>query len=249
MAPWFQLNGYLFFAGVTGKGKSFVLLGLAMAVATGGSILGFRAPKIRGVLYMDGEMAPADVQNRLPAMENARRLDDNGEELDPTKFILLSHHDNAAICLDGQELTTQEDVEDVLVETGVDLLIADNLSTLCRNGENDNDAWQVMQDWIGRLNRQDITVCVVHHTGKPNQNTGTVSQRGASRKRDKATSSILLTKKDGSKFFTLQWDKQRLGAEPRDLNARIEWLEEISELRLVSTLKQASKSKSQRYSL
>src|SRR5258708_37291074 len=51
--------------GPRGLGKTFVALGIAWAVAGGGSFLGWRAERPRRVLYVDGEVAAVDMQERL----------------------------------------------------------------------------------------------------------------------------------------------------------------------------------------
>ena len=51
--------------GPRGVGKTFVALGIAWAVASGGSFLGWRANRPHRVLYVDGEMAAVDMQQRL----------------------------------------------------------------------------------------------------------------------------------------------------------------------------------------
>jgi putative DNA primase/helicase len=62
---------------------------------------------------------------------------------------------------------------------GVDLLIVDNISTLCWTGsDNDAGSWTSMQEWILRLRRRGIAVLLVHHSGKSGE------QRGTSRRED-----------------------------------------------------------------
>src|SRR5688572_7498729 len=51
--------------GPPGVGKSFLALGLALAAAGAGSILGWTAPRPRKVLYLDGEMRREAVAERL----------------------------------------------------------------------------------------------------------------------------------------------------------------------------------------
>ena len=61
----------------------------------------------------------------------------------------------------------------------VDLLILDNLSTLCTSGsESASDAWVPMQNWLLKLRRQGVAVLLVHHAGMNGR------QRGTSRRED-----------------------------------------------------------------
>jgi putative DNA primase/helicase len=62
---------------------------------------------------------------------------------------------------------------------GIDLLILDNLSALCRYGkENEGESWLPVQGWALSLRRRGMAVVFVHHAGK----SGT--QRGTSRRED-----------------------------------------------------------------
>jgi putative DNA primase/helicase len=71
----------------------------------------------------------------------------------------------------------QQQLEDLL--EGTDLLILDNLSALCRSGnENDGQDWLPVQEWILGLRRRGISVLFVHHSGKNK------SQRGTSKRED-----------------------------------------------------------------
>jgi len=62
---------------------------------------------------------------------------------------------------------------------GVDLVLLDNLSALCRNGsENEGEDWLPVQQWALDLRRRGTAVLFVHHAGKNK------SQRGTSRRED-----------------------------------------------------------------
>jgi putative DNA primase/helicase len=60
-----------------------------------------------------------------------------------------------------------------------DLVVVDNLSTLCRSlKENDADSWTSVQSWALWLRRTGKSALLVHHSGKSG------AQRGTSRKED-----------------------------------------------------------------
>ncbi len=65
LPPWLASDTAALLYGPPGIGKSFLALGIAWAVASGGSFLGWRAPKPRRVLYVDGEMGAAELRDRL----------------------------------------------------------------------------------------------------------------------------------------------------------------------------------------
>src|SRR5207253_9614656 len=61
-----------------------------------------------------------------------------------------------------------------------DLVIVDNVSTLCRMiKENDADSWTPVQNWALQLRRAGKSVILIHHAGKSGR------QRGSSRKEEK----------------------------------------------------------------
>ena len=60
----------------------------------------------------------------------------------------------------------------------VDLVIFDNLSTLCTNGsESASDAWVPMQNWLLKLRRQGVAVLLEHHAGTNGR--ATIRHRGS----------------------------------------------------------------------
>ena len=62
---------------------------------------------------------------------------------------------------------------------GVDLVVLDNLSALCRYGnENEGEGWLPVQEWALSLRRRGLSVLFDHHAGKNK------AQRGTSRRED-----------------------------------------------------------------
>jgi putative DNA primase/helicase len=97
--------------------------------------------------------------------------------------ILAADQIESGINLCGEE--GQRSLEPLL--TDVDLLIVDNLSTLCTTGsESASDAWVPMQNWLLKLRRQGIAVLLVHHAGVNGR------QRGTSRREDALDTVIAL---------------------------------------------------------
>ncbi len=93
---------------------------------------------------------------------------------------------------------------------GVELLILDNLSTLCRSGkENEAESWLPVQQWVLNLRTRGIAVLFVHHAGKNDK------QRGTSRREDILTTVISLKRpsdyspaEDGTRF-EVHYEKSR----------------------------------------
>jgi putative DNA primase/helicase len=68
LPPWLASDTAALVYGPPGIGKSFLTLGIAWAVASGGSFLGGRAPRSNRVVYLDSEMAAVDLRDRLRAL-------------------------------------------------------------------------------------------------------------------------------------------------------------------------------------
>ncbi len=131
------------------------------------------------LLYIDGEMPLVSLQERLKAISFGF-----GDEIPNDGFrILAADQVESGINLcDGEG---QCSVEPLLHD--VDLLIVDNLSTLCTSGsESASDAWVPMQNWLLKLRRQGVAVLLVHHAGTNGR------QRGTSRREDALDTVIAL---------------------------------------------------------
>jgi putative DNA primase/helicase len=97
--------------------------------------------------------------------------------------ILAADHTENGISLGSED--GQNAIEPLLGD--VDLLILDNLSTLCTTGsESASEAWIPMQNWLIGLRRKGIAVLLVHHAGTNGR------QRGTSRREDALDTVIAL---------------------------------------------------------
>jgi putative DNA primase/helicase len=162
-----------------GLGKSWLALSIGLAVASGAPLLRWSAPRQRNVLYVDGEMPLVSLQERLKAISVPF-----GTDIPNDGFRIL-----AADQVDGGiNLSTehgQRSLEPLLED--VDLLILDNLSTLCTaTSESASDAWVPIQNWLLMLRRRGIAALLVHHAGTNGR------QRGTSRREDALDSVIAL---------------------------------------------------------
>jgi putative DNA primase/helicase len=156
-----------------GIGKTFLALGIAAAIASGTRFLQWRAPRSRRVLYVDGELPASTVRDRL-AMVLAGI--EGGEPAPESLSIITPDLQKRPMpdlaTMEGQRLLGPH-------LAGIDLLVLDNLSALCRNGnENEGEGWLPVQEWALQLRRQGMSVLFVHHAGKNK------TQRGTSRRED-----------------------------------------------------------------
>lgn len=172
LSPWLPCQGLAMIHAPRGIGKTHVALNIAYAVASGGDFLGWSAPKARRVLFLDGEMPASALQERLAEIVRASKI-----EAEPDRFHILTPDLNR----DGMpDLGDSKDQDELapLVE-GVELIVVDNISTLCRTGkENEAEGWLPVQGWALRMRAAGRSVLFVHHSGK------TGLQRGTSRRED-----------------------------------------------------------------
>jgi putative DNA primase/helicase len=198
-------QGLVMLYGKRGNGKTFCSIGIAVTVASGGHMLGhkWQADKPRKVLYVDGEMPATALQARMANIIAGYEF----EIADPNNLQIITPDFQELGIADLATPEGQRVIEEHLA--GVNLLILDNLSALCRTGkENESEAWIPMQRWLLSLRKRNISVLLVHHAGK---NGG---QRGNSKKEDLLDTVIALVRPhdydpaEGARF-EIHYDKAR----------------------------------------
>lgn len=218
LAPWLPTQGLAMLVAVRGVGKTFVALEIAHAVASGGDFLRWTAPGPRRVLFVDGEMPAVTLRDRLKAI--AAGADCEPPEPDYLSVITPDFQDRSIPDLTSIE--GQAAIEEHL--EGVELVIFDSLSTLCRTGpENESESWLPMQEWMLSLRRRSISVLVVHHAGKSGV------PRGTSRREDVLDTVISLKRpndyhgSDGARF-EVEYIKARgvYGDDAKPFEAKLE---------------------------
>src|SRR5205823_8588227 len=119
--------------------KSWLSLSMGLAIASGQSLLRWSAPSSRRVLYIDGEMPLVSLQERLRLISAGL-----GNSIPNERFKILAADHVPFGTLNLCAEAGQQALEPLL--TDIDLLILDNLSTLCTTGsESASDAWLPMQ--------------------------------------------------------------------------------------------------------
>lgn len=171
LAPWLPTQGLCMIHAPRGIGKTLAALSIAVAVSSGGTFLRWNAPKPEGVLYIDGEMPAATMQERLGNI-----IDSNDKKpLAPLRIITPDLQSAGMPNL--STMKGQKDIEPHL--EGVSLVIVDNISTLCRSGrENEAESWLPVQEWALKLRSLGFSILFIHHAGKDG------NQRGTSRRED-----------------------------------------------------------------
>jgi hypothetical protein len=173
MTPWLLTQSLNMLYAWRGVGKTHVALGIAFATASGGSFLKWKADKPRRVLFLDGEMPAASMQERLKGL-----VAGSDEDFDPEYFRLVTPDLQTGAMPDLATYEGQEAIDSIMGDT--ELVVIDNLSSLARSGgrENDAESWLPIQPWALRQRQQGRSVLFIHHSGKGG------AQRGTSKRED-----------------------------------------------------------------
>jgi hypothetical protein len=203
LSPWLPKAGLCMIHARPGVGKTHLSLNIAYAVASGGQFLGWRAEKPSGVLFIDGEMPAAALQERLAQIAMTNGKSSLGAKLQfiTPDFQVMGMPDLAT--WQGQECINQHITDEI------DLIIVDNLSCLLRTGrENESESWLPVQTWALSLRAKGKSVLFIHHSGKGG------SQRGSSKKEDVLDTVISLKRpedytQDKGACFVVSFEKAR----------------------------------------
>jgi KaiC/GvpD/RAD55 family RecA-like ATPase len=148
-------------------GKTWFGLDIAYTAARGNCAVGrLRATEASGVLYVDGEMQPDDLQRSI-----AMVMAGAGDQPGPAPF--------AIICAKGQpdgvvDITSEEwqaTIEKTL--RGKKLLILDNFQSLTDNGP---AALNQVRPWLRKLTQMGIAVIVLDHTNREGDLQGSIAK-------------------------------------------------------------------------
>jgi putative DNA primase/helicase len=172
LEPWLHSQDLCMIFAARGIGKTHFALSVAYAVATGGTFAKWTAPVPRKVLYLDGELPGAVMQQRLLM---------HCPDAEPAPGYLRVFTPDLL-----QEGRLMPDISTYEGQSAVDHMIqdaevvfVDNLSCWARSGrENEAESWLPIADWILSLRRRGIAVVLIHHAGKGGQ------QRGTSKRED-----------------------------------------------------------------
>jgi RecA-family ATPase len=216
LSPWLPGKGLAMVFAERGIGKTWISLNAAHAIAGGGSYLGWRAPRPRRVVYIDGEMPAQVIKDRYAAIVAGSDFDAPADS-----FRLVA----ADLQPDGLPDLANPDAQQFYADAikDAELIIVDNLSTVCRSvRENEADSWGPVQEWALRQRAAGKSVLLAHHAGKGG------AQRGTSRKEDVLDTVISLRRPvdyDASQGarFEVHFTKARgfYGADAQPFEARL----------------------------
>lgn len=171
--PWLHAQDLVMVYAARGVGKTHFALAVSFAVATGTQFAKWQAARPAKVLYLDGELPGAMMQERLLM---------HCPDIEPTPGFLRVFTpdllDDGRPMPDLSTFTGQEEIE-AMIEADTQVIVIDNLSAWARSGrENEAESWLPVADWILSLRRRGIAVILIHHAGKGGQ------QRGTSKRED-----------------------------------------------------------------
>lgn len=217
LAPWLPVQGLAMVYAPRGIGKTHFSLGVAYAVSSAGEFLGWQATRPASVLFIDGEMPAVTLQKRIALINLSSQKDPAA----PFKIITPDLQDPLTGMIDLSRPADQRELEPAL--DGVDLIVIDNLSTLCRSGkESEGEGWLPVQSWVLRQRAAGRSVLLVHHSGKNGE------QRGTSRREDVLDTVIALRRPadytpDKGANFEVHFEKARgiFGDETKPFEAQL----------------------------
>lgn len=239
LAPWLTKQSLSMIYAWRGIGKSWLALGIGYALSCGGSIIGWKANERRRVLYIDGELPAPTLQHRLSLIVNSF----DQEPMEDGFRILTPDLQPRGVMPNLSSRYGQEVIDQYAEDR--DLIVVDNLATLCRNGkENEGESWLPVQEWALRHRSQGRSVLFIHHSGKGGQ------QRGTSRREDVLDTVISLRRPPDyeaseSTKFELHFEKTRnlsgdeaqpLEIELKSYGSKIYWNYKTAELGIIDRI-------------
>lgn len=188
-------------AGSKGCGKSMFCLKLADVITKNDNWYVWKgydreecAPSAARCLYLDGEMAPSDLKQRVAEM-------DMNENFIPYQYKDMSNEDTRASLsnADYREFLLKR-----IVEERFDVVFIDNVVSLFVGiDENNEKEWSPINQWLLDLRMNNVCVFLIHHMGKDSRS----GARGTSHRYDNVDDTLYLTspkkhdKSKGLKFW------------------------------------------------
>ena len=219
--PWLREQESCMVYAAAGVGKSMFALSAALAIAGGGTFLGWKPDERKTgngwrVLYVDGEMHIGDIQERARLLMDA--VPELNREMVGTNLTFLSrqHQEPLAVFPSITEPDGMTFVRERVSKGPFDLVILDNFSTLGEvEDENAASSFNAIQQFLLNLKVQGVATMLVHHANKTGEDF-----RGSSKLAATFETIILLERlkeetEHGAAQFRVRWDKVRAGGPKR----------------------------------
>ncbi|MGO8945886.1 MAG: AAA family ATPase [Syntrophobacteraceae bacterium] len=207
LQPWMQEQSIVLITGWRGIGKTWFALFALNAITRGVALGTWPCTEAVPCLYLDGEMAAIDIQNRLRAIGTSERK--------PAPLHIYSDAFASSLNLPRANLLSPEwrdRMKEILLEKEIKLWAIDNISALAPGiDENSKQEWDPISRWLLDLRFAGISTVLLHHEGKKGE------QRGTSAREDALDISISLQKpsdytiEDGARFI-VRFSKHRIAS-------------------------------------
>jgi len=183
LSPWLLCQSTNMIYAPRGTGKTLLGLSIAYAVASGGELLGWKAPKPRKVLYLDGEMLAAPLQERLLSCAAGATL--------PDGMLYIITPDLQEGFIPMPNLGTpggQAAVSEAIDRHQAELIILDSLSSLhvTEVSENEAESWNPIAGWALQQRVKGRSIIFFHHANRQG------GQRGTSKREDMLDITLVL---------------------------------------------------------
>jgi hypothetical protein len=150
-----------FVAGPPKKGKTWLGIGLALAVATGAPLFGeYAVPEARSVLYVALEGSRVGLRARIGALARGLGLDPDGDDLGRLAMLYRPRP------FDLADLTTAAWLHREAEDADAALVVVDVLRAAARFKENVAEDFALVRDGLEPLLADGRTVAPLHHFGK-----------------------------------------------------------------------------------
>ena len=168
-------KGIMQITGAGKTGKTMLLFNLTFALALGRNYLSFQINKSYKVLYLNGENSGRTLQERLKLLRDYYGVDDEAEQLIRENFLFVSK---------GLLLPRKEALNDLkgnISEIQPEIVIIDPLKNFFDGEENSADDMRKFMQAIRQVvEEHNVTVVILHHTGKKKNENDLYTGRGSS---------------------------------------------------------------------
>jgi len=154
-------GSFAFVAAPPKKGKTWLALYAAIAIATGSTLFStFKVPNPASVLYVALEGSRAALRARTGALARGLGVDPDSDELSRLHYLYRPRPFDLARAESSEWLEAQVD------ELGARFVVVDVLRAAARMRENSAEDFAVFRDYLEPMLRSGVTVAVLHHFGK-----------------------------------------------------------------------------------
>jgi hypothetical protein len=189
-----------------GTGKTLWAMSLGLHLAAGKSMAGFSIPTAQKVLYVEGELPPSQLKERLEQLSQGLTIPAGGFTL-ISKATQPRNKSQESVSINTE--AGRAAIEAKIEETGATVLILDSIASLAQIDTNREEHWIPIIEWMVELRCKGICVLYLQQSGKGGE------QRGHSVSEDRIDLAIKLTatcNNPKGASFKMTFTKERQGS-------------------------------------